>query len=258
MKQYINFMENLIKQAGKLALERFGNDGIKKTKADKLDFLTEADLIINKLISDAIRSTFPEHGIISEEAEEHQNGSEYTWIIDPIDGTNNFATNVPLFGVMIALMHDDDLMISGIYLPITDEYFFAEKGKGAFLNGRPIHCSQKTDWPETWGVSSSRFSPSREELSNTIHRAAQSEMFMLSLFGCAAIAAASVACGRRDWLLSHGGKIWDKAPAILLLKEAGCKVTDFEGNPSKPHDKKTIAANPILHDKLLKLLKESN
>ena len=255
MKQYITFLETTIKQTGKIVLDKFGQDGVKETKSSPVDFLTQTDLEANTFISENVKASFPTHGIISEEDKASKQNAEFVWIIDPIDGTNNFATHIPLFGIMIALKQKDEIILSGIYLPITNEYFFAQKDHGAYLNGKPIHCSTKPDWPGTFGCTNATRVPKNFPLWEKFNNNFGSETFVLNSFGCAAVTASAVACGRRDWMVSHGGQFWDHAPTFLLLKESGCKVTDINGGPWDLPDTSKIAANPELHKKLANLLK---
>lgn len=248
------FLDITIKKAGKIALQRFGRREKIKTKEGKTDFVTATDLYLNKMISDRIKAAFPEHGIISEEDKEHQSKAEYKWIVDPIDGTNNYATGIPLFGVMIAFTKNEDILLSGVYLPITNQYFYAIKGKGAFLGKKKLSCTQKTNWPETFGLTTSFKNPKKHQMNLIIHKMSDSKKVIINSFGCMAVTCTSIASGKRDWLIYDGGKIWDRAPAVLLMRESGLKVTNFKGQEWVFKDTKIIAANPILHKKLLKLV----
>lgn len=254
MEQYQEFIKKTLYEAGQAALKRFGHDGVKYTKSSAIDAVTESDLISNHIISTAIKETFPEHGIISEEDEEpYQPDAEYIWIIDPIDGTNNFASHIPLFGIMAALQLKGEIQTSGVYLPITDEYFSATSGQGAYLNGEKIQCSSKKDWPRTFGCSSASLSKKKKKIIDAIYKAVTTEHIWLSRLGCAAVSACYVACGRRDWYLTQGGRVWDYAPTYLILKEAGCKVTNLDGEPWTTDDLEMLAANETLHSKLRQL-----
>lgn len=255
MNDYQTFIEKTIKEAGAFVLDRFGKDGVLRTKSSETDFVTEADLKSSQMIISAIQSAYPDHGIISEEEdEEYQNGAEFVWTIDPIDGTNNFATHTPIFGVMMALMQNKTVIESGIYLPITNELFTATKGKGAFLNGQPIQCSQKENWRDTLALCNAHLTPEKQHIREVLNKASKADPLWLYAYGCAAMSGALLASGRRDWILSKGGKIWDRLPVCLLASEAGCKITNFDGEPWSIDDNELLAANPVLHEKLIELI----
>src|SRR3989338_5119797 len=147
------FIRQIAKKAGAVALTRFGKDGALYLKTrNRLSVVTKADLLAEKIIISAIRKRDPDHGIISEESAHHRPDAEYVWIIDPIDGTLNFSTGIPLFGTMVALAHRGKVILSAIYLRVTNELFFAKKGKGAYVNGQRIHCSRHSDWATSTGV----------------------------------------------------------------------------------------------------------
>jgi len=252
-------MEEFIKQitleAGKAVLKEYGKIGHKYTKENIADVVTEADLTASKIIIGAIKEKYPDHGIISEEEDDHNIDAEYTWIIDPLDGSRNFSTRTPLFGVMVALAHKDELQLAAIYDPIQDELFFAQTNKGAFRNGERIHCSDKKDWKHSYGCCGANLSsPERRiRLANLVNYAAK-EPFWLNQFGSVCISAAYIADGRRDWYFSPGKTPWDYAPAALLLEKAGCIVTDLEGKPWKIGSLGLVAANKYLHPKLLEII----
>ena len=152
------FIRQIAKKAGAVALTRFGKDGALYLKTrNRLSVVTKADLLVEKIIISAIRKKYPDHGIISEESPRHKPDAEYVWIIDPIDGTLNFATGIPLFGTMVALAHRGQVILSAIHFPVTDELFFAKKGKGAYVNGKRVHCSRHREWSTSTGVGPSGF-----------------------------------------------------------------------------------------------------
>jgi myo-inositol-1(or 4)-monophosphatase len=146
------FIKQLAKTGGEIVGKKFGKIGVKYTKKDAKDVVTEADLAANKVITNAIKKKYPNHSIISEETGEEMTGSDYCWIIDPLDGTLNFATNVPLFGTMIGLAYKGEMILSAIYFPCTKEMLFAKRGKGAFLNGKRVHCSAQKKWNQSYGI----------------------------------------------------------------------------------------------------------
>lgn len=250
------FIKDITKKAGKAALKRFGKDGALylKTK-NRLSIVTKADLLAEKIVVSAIWRKYPDHGIISEESPRHNADAEYVWLVDPIDGTLNFATGIPLFGTMVALSRRGRVILSAIYLPVTDELFFAKKGKGAYLNGKRIRCSSHRDWSTSTGVGPIGLRERTIKLVDKLLVEAKAKRILYATYGSMAIDAAYIASGRRDWYVAVSAQIHDYAPTVLLMKEAGCKVTNLRGKEWTLNDTEAIAANPTLHKHLLKLAK---
>lgn len=248
------FIKQITKEAGIAILKKFGKIGVKYTKLDATDVVTEADLIANKIITSAIKKKYPTHSIISEETGEHQNGAEYCWIIDPLDGTRNFSTKTPMFAVMIGLARNGKIELATIYNPCTDELLFAKKGGGAFLNGKRVHCSEHKTWKDSWGLGNANFSEKKVTYMQKLLNYSKKEKFWMSAFGSAGISTIYQADGRRDWRFSEGGGLWDYASPSLILKEAGCKVTNFKGEPWSTKDRNLLSANKYLHSKLLEII----
>lgn len=250
------FIQKIAKTAGAAVIKKFGKVGVHHMKSDHAwDCVTEADLLSDKIIVSAIRKKYPEHGIISEESGRVNDEAEYLWIIDPVDGTLNFVKEIPLFGVMIALVHNGEVILTVINLPATRELFFAKAGKGAFLNGKRIQCSQIRTLDNSFGTGSSNMGSRTAKFVRRIMDAGKVQRIQLGSFGSMAVNAAYVAAGRRDWMVPMMGQLHDFAPIALLLKEAGCKITDTKGNPWKFGQLEMVAANPVLHKQLLKLTK---
>src|SRR3989338_11663830 len=150
-----NFIEHITRKAGNTALKYFKKSGLKCShKKNIADVVTEADHASNKMLLTAIKKRFPTHGIISEETGEEQTSAEYVWIIDPLDGTRNFLTHTPLWGVMVGLARKKQMIAAAIYDPNHDELVYAERGKGAYLNGKRVHCSRTIDIPYSYGTMS--------------------------------------------------------------------------------------------------------
>lgn len=248
------FIKQITKEAGVFILKKFGKVGVKYTKRDATDVVTEADLVANKIITSAIKKKYPTHAIISEETGEHQNGAEYCWIVDPLDGTRNFSTRTPMFAVMIGLARNGKIELATIYNPCTDELFFAKKGKGSFLNGKKVHCSEHKTWANSWGLGNVNFSEKNAINIQKLLNYSKKEKFWMSAFGSSGISTIYQADGRRDWRVSRGGGLWDYASPSLILLEAGCKVTNFKGEPWSIKDRELLSANKYLHPKLLKII----
>ena len=249
------FIRSLARQAGTVVLKYFGAAKVQYAKANAADVVTQADVASNRLIVAAIRRQYPRHGIISEEQDEVAGDAEYVWIIDPLDGTRNFATRTPLFGVMIGVAHRGVMELAAIADPCQARLYFARRGRGAFCNGRRIHCATTRAWAYSYGCMGVHMQanklPSLRRLINSSARAP----FWVNAFGSAAVNAIYVADGRRDWYWSHSaGGVWDYAAPSLLLQEAGCIVTDVSGQPWGLTATSLVAAPPGLHAKLLRLV----
>lgn len=249
------FIQEITRQAGQMIREKFGHVGVAYTKKNEADVVTEADLASNRLIADAIRQRFPTHGIISEEQPESKTDAEYVWIADPLDGTRNFSTGTPLFGVMVALARHGVLELCAIHDPINDRLYFAKRGKGATVNGQSIQCSSRQEWAYSYGCTGASVTAGKAPNLIGLIKSAAHEPLWLNQFGSAAVGAMYVADGRRDWGVSFGGSIWDYAAAALLMAEAGCTVTNLEGKPWSLHDRHLVAANPHLHAHLLAIVR---
>lgn len=249
------FIQKVVKEAGEVVLKRFGKDGVHYSKsAYRSDAVTKADLRAEKLIISRIKERYPGHGIISEESETYLPQAQYMWVTDPIDGTLNFSLGVPMFAVMICLVHRGKVMLSAIYLPVAKELFFAKVDRGAYLNGKKIHCSRGTTLEHSIGVGSTSLRTRLIKFFRNLLDVSERKVgIKLSSFGSTGFNASYVACGRRDWIVSLIGGAHDFGPIALLLKEAGCKISDAKGNPWKFGMLEIVAANPTLHKELLKL-----
>lgn len=250
------FIQQIAREAGEVVLKRFGKDGVHYTKsAHRGDAVTKADLLSDKIITTAIKKKYPTHGILAEESGKWQEDSDYIWTIDPIDGTLNFASGVPLFGVMIGLVHRGIVILSAIYLPVSGELFFAKKGKRAYMNGKKIHCSRTSNFSLSAGIGPTWLRPRFVKFMTHLIKESKDKHMVFNGFSSMAIDVAYVATGRRDWFVSFNAGTHDFVPSALLLKEAGCKVTDTKGRPWKFGMLEMVAANKTLHKQLLKLTK---
>lgn len=248
-----NFIKKTIKKAGDATMNFFGRKEIEYTKKTPHEVVTKADLVSQKIIVDAVKNTYPNHGIISEEMEPHQSNAEYIWYIDPLDGTRNFASKVPLFGINIGLAHNNEIIYGAIYLPATKELCFAEKDKGVYLNNQKIQCSDQQDWELSYGIGPIRISsPKGIKFINGLGRISNKKAWMNGI-ASPSISAVYIADGRRDWYISRGSKIWDYAAPSLIMKEAGCIVTNLQGEAWKLEDENLIVSNKYLHAKLLEI-----
>ncbi|HEB37462.1 MAG TPA: inositol monophosphatase, partial [Thermoplasmatales archaeon] len=214
--------------------------------------VTVADKKVNTLIISRITERFPEHNIVSEEADDQRKGSKFTWYIDPIDGTANYSHRDPSFAVSIALAEDNNVKYGCIYIPRLDEMYYAEEGKGTELNGKKITVSDRKRLSEALihvGIST---------FENTIGDSLKLlKRFMLrgeriKDSGFCAGQLAYVAVGRADGFIKISQHSWDVAAGMLLIKEAGGRVTDLQGNEVLMGKKRynLIASNGKIHDEI--------
>ncbi|MCX6764518.1 MAG: inositol monophosphatase family protein [Candidatus Nealsonbacteria bacterium] len=246
------------KEAGKMLMKNFNKATVIKYK-DRQDVLTDADLRAEKIIINKIKSNFPDHNIISEEKGEENLKSEYTWIIDPLDGTKHYIRKIPIFCVSIALQKKEEIIVGVVFFPAMNNLFYAEKGKGAFLNDKKIHVSRiknlansfiYTELPN-YKLSKKAFSRNHKKLEKLFKKT-----YRVRAWGSGPLGLCYVASGGFESYiaLNDGAKLWDIAAGAIIVKEAGGKVTNINGNKFIKKTIHLIASNDKVHDKLLKLL----
>lgn len=224
--------------------------------SDKSNFATQADLQAEKAIVKLITSNFPTHNIIAEEATRINNDSEYTWVVDPLDGTISFASNVPYFAVSIGLLHQKKPILGVIYNISFKHLYWAEKGKGAYLNNKSIHVSSKKTLDESVGVLDFGHNYKRQQKIDLYVNKLITKIGYAYSFGAAVTSLGMVAEGIIDLDVNQAW-IWDFVAGTIIIREAGGVVTDFEGNePDWSKDRLSlVASNGLIHDKILKALK---
>ncbi len=220
------------------------------------DVVTEVDRASEELIVRAIRSRYPDHAIIAEEGSGANTSSSYTWLIDPLDGTLNFLHGLPIFCVSIALLVDRQPFLGVVYDPMRNELFYAERSRGAFLNGRRLRVSQTTSLARSLlssGLPYDRF----EQPDNNLAELTYLAMLVQDIRrpGSAALDLCAVAAGRTDGHWELGLKPWDVAAGGLIALEAGATVTDWQGGVWHPLDgDRIVATNGLIHAELLAAL----
>ena len=256
-REMLNFALETARDAGQILLEKFGRDiGIFK-KGD-INLVTEADLASEALIIERIKSYYPKHSILAEEAGEAVvSGGESTWkwIIDPLDGTTNYAHGYPCFCVTIALEHDGAIVIGVTFDPTRNELFAAEKGQGATLNGKPIRVSATERLGEALIVTGFPYDfKSRPAFARHL-----TEFLLQSRGvrrdGSAAIDMAYVACGRYDGFWEEGLNPWDVAAGKLLIEEAGGQVSGYNGADLSIYVPPILATNARIHSQMMDVLR---
>ncbi len=245
-------------EAGAAQLRHYFNHPQLKTsiKAGGLnDLVTEADHASDKAIIEVIQKNYPDHFILSEETGNVPTESEYKWIIDPIDGTINFAQGIPICCVSIGVEKNGEMIFGAVYAPFLNELFFAEKGKGAFLNDQPISVSKQNDLKHACLVTGFPYAylDSANGPLQCFERFIRKGVPVRRL-GSAAIDLCWVAAGRFDGFYEHKLNAWDSAAGFLLVEEAGGKVTDFEGAYYSPYQPHICATNGHIHDELLQVV----
>ncbi len=244
------------KEGGKILKNYFRKEyTISYKEEQKLSsIVTEADIACEKKIFSILKKAFPDYNILSEETGAEERGSSYTWIIDPLDGTQNFVLGLPEFGVAIALVKDKEVIMSVLYFPIFDELYFAEKGKGAFLNGKKISVSSVNTL-------------AKSTLSLNFERGVKKGNYFLDLpiflqcrvftIRCAIFFASFVSSGKFDGAVVMGLFPWDVAASSLLVSEAGGKVTGINGEPFDYSTGDLVASNGKIHDALLTFMRKT-
>lgn len=243
--------------AGKILLDGFGSNFKIDSKEGRNNLVTEYDKKSEKYIIDTISKAFPTHSFLAEESGKSQNfhTDDIIWVVDPLDGTVNFAHNLPIFSVSIAAVKNSEILTGVVYHPILNELFVAEKGKGAFLNDKPISVSKNADLATSFLVTGFPYNP------NTTHKkciCSFSDFIGMGIpvrrLGSAALDLAYVANGRFDGFWEIKLNPWDVAAGILLVREAGGKVTQYDGTEAGIYDESLVATNSFIHNDITKVV----
>jgi myo-inositol-1(or 4)-monophosphatase len=238
--------------AGQEIAERLGRERDVRVKGLR-DLVTDADLAAQEVLLSAIRAHFPSHTILSEEAPGGGTPSGTTWVLDPLDGTSNYAHRFPCFSVSIGVMDDDGPLAGVVYDPLREHLFTAERGRGASLNGEPVHVSAIADPMDAIvGLDFARDPDARRELMGRLSALAPHVHTFRSI-GSAALGLCYVAAGWLDGYFHVSLAPWDSAAGVLMVSEAGGTVTDLGGGPWAFGLPRCMAANRRLHAQLLRL-----
>jgi len=243
--------------AAKLAgetLEYYFETVFEHEEKDDKSVVTKADLEADKVIIKTIQAKFPNHSILTEENGLIGKESRFKWIIDPLDGTLTFSRGIPIFAVSIALQEDAETKLAVVYNPAIKSLFQAEKGRGAFWNEERVAVSTR-DWQSDVVVTLGRGWGQKEkektfEIYKKLFYKAKSER----IFGSAALELAWVASGRTEAFVSVGLKNWDVLAGLLLVSEAGGKITDFAGKEITDESQYIVASNGKIHEELLEVI----
>jgi len=231
----------------------------KVVKKSKIDLVTEADAESEEAIIETIRNAFPDHGILAEESGADREEADCRWIIDPLDGTTNFAHQLGLFSVSIAFAVKGVVKVGIVQVPMSGELFWAVAGEGAALNGRSIRVSNTGKVSESLLVTG--FPYCFEKMMNPLMKRFSSCLRAsrgVRRLGSAALDLCYVACGRFEAFWEQNLNPWDTAAGMLIVREAGGRVTDFADRPFSPDQSEILASNDKIHAAMLSLLKLEN
>ena len=248
-----DFVEEVIKEAGEIISQKYTQTFKVQAKGSR-DVVTEVDKSVEKFISQKIKEKFPEHAILGEESGKYGE-SDSLWIIDPLDGTKNFVTHTPFFNIAIAYLEKGEPVLAMVYNPITKELFYAEKGKGALLNGESIHVSETDKLLDSSVYFCRGLTEKALERSAKFYSKLIKETRSLRQMGSAELELCYVAAGRIEAFYISDLHIWDAAAGWLIVKEAGGKVTNFKDEPFSLSDIDILASNNKIHKELLENLK---
>ena len=259
-ESFLPAMTTIAREAGALLIEHF-HQGLKIEYKGEADLVTAADRAAETLIRERVAKQFPAHDVLGEEQGLKDRGSEYRWYVDPLDGTTNFAHGYPVFCVSLALEHrsptDPSKRVAAVvYDPTRDELFTAEAGKGAKLNGDPIHVSKAAQLNEC--LVATGFPSHKRHKNPNIHFYHQITLRTHGVrrAGSAALDLCNVACGRFDGFWEFNLNPWDTAAGALIIEEAGGKVTRFDGSPFQIDSRETLGSNGLVHDALVREFQE--
>jgi myo-inositol-1(or 4)-monophosphatase len=264
---YTPFIKTVLAGAAQIALEHHGKVTASTKPGDNNQVLTEADLAIGQYILQQLQQTYPTHNSIDEEAGVVDNGSDYTWVVDPVDGTSNFAAGLPHYGILLGLLHHGTAVAGGIALPAYGELYVAAKGEGAFCNDQKIRVTTETELANVlvaYGIDGHQENPGQ-----TYQEAEQLASIVLAIRNLrssnSTYDTALTAKGAYGASLNRTSKIWDNVAQQVVVEEAGGLYTDFFGKPIDYSNPLTrvdqnftyCAASPALHEQLQAVLGRS-
>jgi len=255
MRNYLEVAKDAALAAGKILKDNVNGKRDISYKGE-INMVTEMDKLSEKIVVEAVHGAFPGDGILAEEGSRIESNSGFRWVIDPLDGTTNYAHGYPSFSVSIGLERDGQILLGVVYDPMRDELFSAVKGAGAFLNDQPIRVSRNeilirsllaTGFPYDRTVSREN----NLNFFNALIMASQE----VRRSGSASLDLCSVAAGRLDGYWELKLHPWDVAAGSLVVQEAGGKVSDFSGTRFSIHDKEIVASNGVIHDQILGVIR---
>ena len=250
-------MVKACRKASKTIIRDFGEiENLQVSLKGPGDFVTASDKKVEKILINELQEARPSYSILSEEIGQINNDKSFKWIIDPIDGTANFLHGIPHFAISIGLEHDDEIICGIVYDPIKDEMFVAEKGNGSYLNNQRMRVSSRSKLKDcivfTGGP---RLDSKNKELALEEYKKFSSKILIpIRKLGSASLDMAYVAAGRCDGFWQRNLNYWDIAAGIILVKEAGGFVTDFEGENRYVENKTILATNSRISKEMIEVL----
>lgn len=255
MTGLMEFAQNLARQAGELLTEKFTKENQVYYKGS-IDLVTEADKMSEELILREISRRYPEHGIMSEESDQKNEQAALRWIIDPLDGTTNYAHGFPFFCVSIALEEEGDVVLGVIYDPIRDELFTSEKQGGVYCNGRKLLISSVNDLSRSLLATGFPYDIRVSKDNNLNFFCAMAvKAQAIRRPGAAALDLAYLAAGRLDGFWELKLKPWDTAAGCLMVTEAGGIISDMEGKTWNLFSPNLVASNGLIHEQMMSVLR---
>ncbi len=255
-KTYLDAAIEIAQEAGKILIEDFSRPLDIRYKGDEVDLVTQADQRSERAIVARLNQFFPGHAVAAEEGTGQETASEFRWHVDPLDGTTNFAHGYPCFCVSIALAQRDTLLAGVIFDPYHNELFAGARGQGATFNGKKIAVSQNATVSTSllctgFPVRNRKLTPNLQYYGEFTQRS-----HGVRRDGSAALDLACVAAGRFDGFWEFGLNKWDTAAGVLLVEEAGGKVSDFEGKPYQLGGPVILATNGLIHEEMRRIALE--
>lgn len=243
-------------RAGEIQMSRFGS-AIRVDKKGAIDLVTEVDLEVERTVRALIGERFPDHAFLAEEMGESGGASRCRWVFDPIDGTTNYAHGIPIFCATLALEIDGDPTVGAVFDPNRQELYTAERGVGAWLNGRRLQVAATPALRDAIVVTGFPYDI-RERLAGALglFGGFLAEARAVRRLGSAAIDLCWVAAGRMDGFWEQGLKAWDTMAAALVVQEAGGRVTAIDGTSWKPYEGNVLASNGHIHDEMLAVVRK--
>ena len=248
------FVIDLSKRAGNLLLKNFRKDyDLFRLRGTSKEIVTKYDKMSDEMIVKALIKKFPEYNIITEESGLRNKNSEFTWIVDSLDGSSNFAAGNPFFSISIALLHYDKPILGVAYAPFLKELFVAEEGKGSLLNGKIIHVSDIEKLEKSYFVwcEGAGSNLQMSKINSILHPIIKD----LRKLGSGSLECAWVASGRAEVYVTTQIEPWDVAAGVILVLEAGGKVTNFKGDDWKPVRTDFISSNTKVHNDIIEIMK---
>ena len=253
----INVLVKVCTKAAKILIRDFGEiENLQVSLKGPGNFVTASDLKVEKILVEELQKARPTYSILSEEVGQINNDESFKWIIDPIDGTSNFLHGIPHFAISIGLEHDKEIICGIIYDPIKDEIFTAEKGNGAYLNNKRMRVSSRSKLKDCIICTGGHKRDSKDrELALEEYKKFSSKVFIpIRKFGSASLDMAYVAAGRCDGYWQRDLSYWDIAAGIILVKESGGFVTDFNGENRYIQNKTILVTNSKINKEMIEVL----